>query len=56
MISPEDVDSGDMGTNPATALIGRIGWGAIGVGVVARLVGCGVLSGLPLGEFADWFE
>lgn len=53
--SPDTEGGGDMGTNPATGLMILIGWGACGgVGVVDRLVYCGVRFGLSLGdEFAD---
>lgn len=44
-----------MGANPATGLIGLSGWGAIGV--VDRLVYCGVRFGLSLGdELVEWLE
>lgn len=53
--SPEEESGGDMGANPATALIGLSGWGAMGV--VDRLVYCGVRFGLSLGdELADLAE
>lgn len=39
-----------MGANPATGLMTLIGWGAMGWGVVDRLVYCGVCFGLPLGD------
>jgi hypothetical protein len=46
-----------MGTNPAMALMGRNGCGAIGVGVVDRLVYGGVRVGLCLGEdFGDLLD
>ena len=40
-----------MGTNPVMGWKGLKGWGAIGVGVVVRLVYGGVRVGLCFGEF-----
>lgn len=45
-----DSPFGESGTKPAIGFIGRKGWGAIGVGVVDRLVYGGVRSGLFLGD------
>lgn len=52
-----DSPFGEMGTNPAMAFMGRMGCGAMGVGVVDRLVYGGVRFGLVLGdEFGDLLE
>lgn len=53
--SPDDEVVGDMGVNPASGLMGLSGWGAMGV--VDRLVYCGVRFGLSLGdELVDLVE
>jgi hypothetical protein len=59
--SPDEDGECDMGTNPATGLLTLIGWGACGgVGVVDRLVYCGVrfglLSGDEVGDLLEYVE
>jgi hypothetical protein len=55
--SPTTEEGGEIGTNPAIGFIGLKGCGAIGVGVVDRLVYGGVRVGLFLGDdFGDLLE